>query len=153
MLIELSDRDYGLDQMLSLLLQHEARLERDEEKEGKKTTTTAFSARGKQFYGKGNQREHDNGRSSKNLSEIECYLCGGKGHRKSVCPSGSKQDQSSKPKEKCKNCGKKGHSEANCWGKKKNGGESVAYTVNDGKILGQAWLLDFGASHHVTVEV
>jgi hypothetical protein len=76
--------------MLPLLLQHKAKLERDEVKEGEKTTTTAFAARGKQFYGKGKQKEHDNGKSSKNLSEIECYLCGGKGHRKSVCPSGSK---------------------------------------------------------------
>ncbi len=60
-------------------------------------------------------------------SDIECYYCGQKGHKKNNCPklqnqSGNNQGNGKhkgkkKFKVNCKHCGKPDHKEADCWEK------------------------------------
>jgi hypothetical protein len=155
MILEHSTSTITLDKRLPLLLQHESRMERDETLE-EKTSSTAF-------FGKGNQskREWRGSKKEKDLTGLECYTCGGRGHKSDVCPSGTSSRSESKGKEKmstvkCDHCGKKGHLEDKRWGnhgrsqKKKDKPNSIAFSASKDKFSSHHWILDSGASHHLT---
>ncbi|GAQ79929.1 hypothetical protein KFL_000420010 [Klebsormidium nitens] len=154
MILEHSSTEITLEKVLPLLLQHEARMERDENLEEKMNSTA--------FFGKGDQprREWKGSRKEKDPGGLECYTCGGRGHKSAVCPSRTPSRSESKGKKKlsankCEHCGKKGHSEDKCWGKhgkpqKKEKPNSVAFSASEDKFASNHWLLDSGASHHLT---
>jgi hypothetical protein len=107
MMLEYQTDKTSLDQMLPmlLLLQHEARLEKDDKDEGERTISTAFPAKGRQAKWKWKHKNED-ARSSK--KDFECYSCGGKGHEKAICPSNSERKPQMKEKreDSCDFCGK-----------------------------------------------
>jgi hypothetical protein len=149
MMLEYQADKISLDQMLPMLLQHEARLEKDDEDEGERTISTAFAAKGRRSNWKWKHKNEDAGFSKKDL---KCYSCGEKGHKKVVCPSNSESEpqKNEKKRESCGFCGKKGHTEDDSRRKKNKNGNAVAFTISDGAGENESWLLDSGASHHLT---
>ena len=156
MALELQERAISLDEMLPLLLQHEARLERDEETEqGESSNSMAFAGRfSKQQSGKFQKR-----------SGPKCWTCGEEGHRSSDCSQNRDKDKD------CRNCGLRGHIARNCRtqnsgegrsGGNKDSGEgrgggnrnkgmkkSMVFACPPGTSLSELWILDSGASAHL----
>ena len=79
---------------------------------------------------------------------------------KSKTPNNNLQNQRSKIDIDCWNCGRKGHYQNECRASKKDSGDRITANVvpeesNDGLICSlesktKAWVLDSGASFHVT---
>jgi hypothetical protein len=151
MMLEYQDKPIRLDEMLPLLLQHEARIEEDEKTgdAGQQQSTLAFSSRNfKPHHKKDFQKKSSDQGSTK---QFDCYTCGKPGHRSSECMRNPHKDL------KCNRCGRKGHIKADCRSKetsKKNedqGGfqKTMIFTAGKTKELESCWLLDSGATHHL----
>jgi hypothetical protein len=131
MMLEYQDKPINLDEMLPLLLQHEARIEQDEDEEAEKQTCMAFASKSfKPGFRKNFQKKSSD--ASQSNQQVECYLCGKTGHRSFECDQNAHRDL------KCHNCGRKGHIKANCKaersekGKNSGGGykKTMAFTTS-----------------------
>lgn len=145
MALELQERAISLDDMLPLLLQHEARLERDEETEqAESSNSMAFASR----Y----QKQHP-GKAQSKKGGLKCWTCGEEGHRKSECKQNPDKNKD------CRKCGEKGHIARDCRkgdNNKSRGSDSgkgmkksMAFACPPGRELSEVWILDSGASTHL----
>lgn len=72
-----------------------------------------------------NNRENNNYKGPQNRKPNQpgpsdtCFNCGGTGHWSKECPSGKRNDDSTRGM-KCYNCGKFGHKSSNCTSDKEN---------------------------------
>lgn len=147
MMLEYQEKPINLDEMLPILLQHEGRIEQEEEEDEERQSTMAFSSRGfKAGFKKDFQRKQsDSGGQG-------CYTCGQPGHRSFECERNPHRNM------KCNKCGRKGHIKKDCRSKeteeKKSGNKgfqkTMAFSVFDSKGLAGGWFLDSGATHHLT---
>ncbi|GAQ83662.1 putative retrotransposon protein [Klebsormidium nitens] len=153
MALDLQDKPISLDDMLPLFLQHEARLERDEESEQAETSNSmAFVSR--------NPRQHF-GKSRK--GSFKCWTCGEEGHRQSECSKNPDAPRNPHANKDCHRCGEKGHIERNCpkvdkgkssdrgssKGGKRGMKKSMAFASPPDRDLSEMWILDSGASAHL----
>jgi hypothetical protein len=109
----------------------------------------AFSSRG---Y-KSNFKKKDSYKTSSkgNSRDQSCFTCGKPGHRSTKCAKNPHRNQ------KCFKCGKRGHVKTDCRSKNKEeqseeGGfkKTMIFTVSNSKKLDSCWLLDSGATHHLS---
>jgi hypothetical protein len=149
MMLEYQEKAINLDEMLPLLLQHEARLAQEEDDDEERQSTMAFSSRG---YKSNFKKKDSYKRSSEgNSRDQSCFTCGKPGHRSTECEKNPHKNQ------KCFKCGKRGHVKTDCRSKNKEeqseeGGfkKTMIFTVSNSKKLDSCWLLDSGATHHLS---
>jgi hypothetical protein len=144
MMLEYQEQPIDLDSMLPLLLQHEARIEQDEEDGVEKQNSMAFASR---------SYKHGSGTSKKGSG---CFTRGENGQTSYECEKNPHKNV------KCHNCERKGHIKKDCRALKKESGESsgsgggncykktMAFTTFQGKDLSKIWLLNSGATHHLS---
>jgi hypothetical protein len=132
MMLGLQEKPINLDKMLSLLLHHEARFERDEEADTEHSNSIAFASRSfKKTF-----------KTSKKGSGY--YTCGEEGHRSYECEKNPHKNII------CRNCQGKGHMARDCRRKKKEkkeeGGEgnkkTLAFMSTQDKNPSNCWILD-----------
>jgi hypothetical protein len=152
MMLEYQEKPINLDEMLPLLLEHEARIEQDEDGEAEKQNSMAFASKSFKPGFKKNFQKKTSDESRSHQQDNVCYTCGKTGHRSFECEQKPDKDH------KCHNCGRKGHIKVNCRGERsdkgtKGGGgykKTMAFASSQWKDLKECWLLDSGATHHLS---
>ena len=127
--LEISDHKLELDTVLSKLLQAEQRLGRKE-----KADNRAF------FTSRSSNQKHRTGTSSTGSSIKECWYCGRRGHLKADClkrKSDEQQGRRNYPRGPIPSTGRSGH-------------RSVAAMGVSAVNWEHDWVLDSGASNHIT---
>jgi hypothetical protein len=161
LLEHMPSEELTLEKILPVLIQHEARLQRDEDLEGRIASAAFFSKEPK------SSTPQSSGRARS--TDLTCFNCGGRGHKASQCPSERESDQrpggNSNRKDprrftdlKCNYCNKRGHEEHECRFKiaverrsrEDSSTPAAAFTASEESSITWAWVLDSGASHHLT---
>lgn len=145
----IGDEKQSIDDVLSKLLQHEQRVNRNDSSTSYGDVTAALAAFKPKFgmrQGEGGSK-HESGPSGANHDSRECFYCHKKGHIASVCrkkqrdiASGKIQPRGAAPGAARHGTGTPGRQLA----------LAAASAESAATVMADMWLMDSGAEHHIT---